>query len=60
MILNLLFKELEKAEKRGNDIYNNFISTRFSSAAEYFAAQRAVYNSKTYKDYRSLISYIFK
>ena len=60
MILNLLFKELEKTEKRGNDIYNDFINTHFSSAAEYFAAQRAVYNSKTYKDYRSLISYIFK
>lgn len=56
MIFNLLFK----AEKRWNDIYSNFINTHFSSAAEYFAAQRAVYNSKTYKDYRSLISYIFK
>lgn len=60
MILNLLFKELEKAEKRGNDIYNDFINTYFSSAAEYFVVQRAVYNSKTYKDYRSLINYIFK
>lgn len=60
MILNLLFKELEKAEKRENDIYNNFINIHFSSAAEYFATQRAVYNSKAYKDYRSLINYIFK
>lgn len=60
MIFNLLFKELKKAEKRWNDIYSNFINTHFSSAAEYFAAQRAMYNSKTYEDYRSLISYIFK
>lgn len=59
MEFNLLFKELKKAEKRWNDIYSNFINTHFSSAAEYFTARRAVYNSKAYEDYRSLISYIF-